>query len=961
MNKKNSEALLEKNPIVAIGASAGGLEAFSALLKELPDNTGLSFVFIQHLDASHKSALSDILSRCTSMKVQEAVNNMKLKPNEVYVIPPNKYIELKNNTLILTERKAEGIFSPIDFFFNSLARELKHKAIGVVLSGTASDGVKGLETIKAEGGITFAQDEESAKFNGMPGNAAASGYTDMIFPPGRIAAEIARISKHPFLEPENGKEKHNKDSSSLNSIFRILRERKGVDFSDYKQTTISRRIKRRILINKLNSIDDYAGYIKNNKDEAEALYKDLLINVTEFFREPLVFDVLKKTIFPSIIKNKKKGENIRIWVPGCSTGEEVYSIAISLLEFLGEDNKPGIQIFATDISESALEKGRAGVYPEVSLVNMDQEYLNYFIKNSNGYQVKKQLRDLVIFARQNISSDPPFSNIDLISCRNLLIYFSPELQKKVIPVFHYALSPDGFLLLGGSESIGKYADLFSISDKKIKIYRKKHSSKKIDINFNVNLKKSEYQKKDLKSFLKMDPDNDIIKEVDNILLNQFAPAGFLVNDNLDVIQFRGDAGKYLSPAPGSASLNLYKLTNEGLLLSLSSAISKAGKSGATISLQRLKYKIDGKSEEIDIDIIPVKKTTEQKENFYLILFKEKKSKVEEDINNYGHIIDAANMDELEQIKKELLISHEHLKSVIEEREIMYDEFRSAVEELQASNEELQSTNEELETAKEELQSTNEELITVNEELENKNNELSEVNNDLVNFLASVNIAIIMLDSKLKVRRFTPKAEKLWNLIPGDIGRPLSDINPKVKIPGLKDLIHEVIETLETKEFDTQDEDNNWYSVRLRPYKTIENKIEGVVISLLDVDLLKKGFISAVRKKEIAEAVFDTMMDPSLVLNTKLFIQAVNTPFSEFFKLEEDPVNRHLFEITNGVWDNMQLSEEIFSMLSSRKEFNAFKFEADFPTIGRKVLYISGKIIELRENAYICLTVDDTVQ
>lgn len=565
-------------PVVGIGASAGGLEAFMQLLRNLMPDTGLAFVLVQHLDPRHKSALTELLSRETMMPVIEANEGMPVHQNHVYVIPPNANLSIRHGALHLTPREeGYGQHLSIDYFFNSLAREKGNKAIGVILSGTASDGVFGLKAIKSEGGITFSQDEDSAKYSGMPHNAIASGCVDFVMPPEKIARELALIARHPYLVEARpaSRETLPESEDDMGRIFTLLKRRSGVDFTFYKRATVQRRIKRKMLLLHIENLPDYVKLLQDSSSEVEALYHDLLINVTSFFRDPDAFASLKQLAFPEIMKARQQDAPIRIWVPGCSTGEEVYSIAICLLEYLG--NPAGgvrIQIFATDIDEPAIEKARAGVYAENIVGAVSQERLaSFFVKTASGYQVSKSIRDMCVFANQNVFKDPPFSRLDLISCRNVLIYFGAVLQKKVFSLFHYALKPTGFLLLGSAETIGEFTDLYRPLDNKNKLYAKKGIAAHMNFDFhNIQAEPSPEQPEKMTSSW---THADVQKEVDRLLLERFAPPGVVVDERMDIFQFRGKTGPYLDPAPGEASLNLLRMAKTGLQMPLRAAISEA--------------------------------------------------------------------------------------------------------------------------------------------------------------------------------------------------------------------------------------------------------------------------------------------------------------------------------------------------------------------------------------------------
>ncbi len=839
-------------PIVGIGASAGGLEAFTQLLEHLPLDTGMAFVLVQHLAPRHESMLTELLSRATSMPVNEVIDGTPVEPNHVYVIPPNTDMAILQSGLRLLPRP-EGHgqqHMPIDHFLRSLAEDQKSRAIGVILSGTASDGALGLKAIKAEGGITFAQDEATAKYHGMPRSAIAAGYVDFILPPNAIAQELTRIGRHPYVnrvKPESLGEL-SEDETNFNKILAFLRSATSVDFTHYKPMTIKRRIMRRMVLHKIDDLKNYVRYLQTDTKEVAALYNDILINVTGFFRDQETFQSLVEKVFPVIMENRPADEPIRIWVPGCSTGEEPYSIAICLLEYLGDraTNTP-IQIFATDISDMAIDKARSGIYLENISAEVSKERLRrFFVKLANGYQITKTIRDICVFARQNVTKDPPFSKLDLISCRNVLIYLGPALQKKVMPIFHYALKPTGFLMLGSSETIGGFSDLFALMDKKHKVYAKKATMHRPHLEFSASQHTPAPVELGKKTFAKEWGRFDLQKEADQIVLRKFAPAGVIINDDGEILQFRGRTGPYLEPASGEASLNLFRMTREGLLFDLRTAFHKARKDEAPVKKQGLEVTYNGHTRKINLEVIPIK-MEDSRERYFLVLFedftplaapelKKAKPKAAQPDKTKSRGRDA----ETAHLKEELRVNKEYLQSIVEEQEATNEELRSANEEIQSSNEELQSTNEELETAKEELQSTNEELTTLNEELENRNFELSQANNDLLNLLGSVHIPIVMLGSDLRIRRFTPMAEKAFNVIPTDVGRKISDIKPNVNIPDLEKLVLDVADTLRTVEREVQDQEGHWYSLRLRPYKTAENKIEGVVITLVDINLQKRS-------------------------------------------------------------------------------------------------------------------------
>jgi two-component system CheB/CheR fusion protein len=835
-------------PVVGVGASAGGLEAFTQLLSHLPRRSGMAFVLVQHLAPRHESALTSLLSHATLIPVAEVKDNMVVERDRIYVIPPNVNMGILHGRLHLMPRSPQRQHLPIDFFFRSLAEERGNKAIGVILSGTASDGTNGIKAIKAEGGITFAQTAESAKYTDMPRNAIAAGCVDSVLTPEGIAKELTRIASHPYVRQGAalelaGPSKERDDE--LRKIFILLRASSGVDFSYYKHSTIKRRIKRRMMLHKCQTIKDYISRLQEDRLEVEALYQDILIHVTGFFRDPDVFKTLAHDIFPTIIKNRSSANPIRVWVPGCSSGEEVYSIAMCLVEVLGDSaNSTEIQIFGTDISESALDKARTGIYPESITSEVNVERLRrFFVKTGRGYRINKLIRDVCVFARQDVNKDPPFSRLDLISCRNLLIYFGSILQRKVLPIFHYALKPAGYLLLGMSETIGGYSSLFALLDKKHKIYAKKPQGPRPALDFSrVSFAPEGGERSDN---LSGEPEGryDVQKDADRILISRYVPAGVLINSDMEILQFRGRTGNYLEPAAGQPTLSLAKMVREGLLPDLREAIQTAKKQDATVRKKAISVRRNGHLVDVNIEVIPVKGAAPL-ERYFLAMFEDavspdtKSGSPSRREPRRTSAREKAREERNADLREELAQTKSTLQSIIEEQETTNEELKSANEEILSSNEELQSTNEELETAKEELQSTNEELNTLNEELQNRNLELSTANNDLINLIASTSIPMLILGNDLRIRHFTPPAEKLLNLIPSDVGRPISDLKPNLLFNNLEQPIAEAIDSLVVREFEVQDNQGFWYSMRIRPYRTIENKLEGAVITWNDITTLK---------------------------------------------------------------------------------------------------------------------------
>lgn len=948
----------EPCPIVGIGASAGGLDAFTRLLENLPDDTGMAFVLVQHLDPSHKSILTEILSKTTSMQVSEVADKTVVKPDCVYIIPPGKAMSVSQGVLSLVPREdIARQYMPVDFFLESLAKDQGSKAIGVILSGTATDGSRGLKEIKNVGGITFTQKPQTAKYDGMPLNAVAAGVVDFILTPEEIAGELAKIARSSAfgaITAETGN-LFSAGTGELKQIFTILRKASGTDFSLYRELTIKRRILRRMVLHRIEKLDEYVDCLRENPAEVGELYQDLLINVTTFFRDPEAFETLKSLVFPAIMKNNRPGEPVRVWVPGCSTGEEAYSIAIVLVEYLGDDavNTP-IQIFATDTNELLIDKARAGMYPVSIKADVSHERLRrFFTMVDKGYQISKTVRDMCVFARQDMVKDPPFSRLDLISCRNVIIYFGPAMQKKLFPIFHYALRQNGFLFLGSSESVGAYANLFNLEDKKYKIYSKKTVLTPLipELTAGENAAAAiEYREKISRSNPDADLKSNVLEEANRIVLSKYAPPGVIVNSDLEIIQFRGRTGAFLEPASGTPSLNLLKMVRDGLSLGLHSAINRAKKENIPVRKEGLQVIYNGLANRVNVDVIPIGEPIGKEKNF-LVLF-EKGVPQAPSGENAGDaaagLEQAARGDENNQLIKiehELTVTKEYLKSIIEQHELTNEALRAANEEIQSSNEELQSMNEELETAKEELQSSNEELMTLNDEVQNRNLELGKISSDLQNLFRSVNIPVIMLSNNLHIRRFNHSAEKVLNLIATDAGRPITDINTNFSNSDLEQAILEVIDTLISKEQEVQDRYGCWYSVQIRPYRTMENKIDGVVITFVDIDTVKKSLVLSQEARAYAEAIVETVREPLLILFADLRIKSANRAFYQTFMVTpEETANKSIFDLGNGQWDIPDLRVLLEDILPNNTMFEDFEVANDFPHIGHKEMMVNARRI-----------------
>jgi len=832
-------------PIVAIGASAGGLEAFSKLLRALPPEPGLALVFIPHLDPTHESALVELLSRTTTLPVHQAAEGMRVACNAVYVLPPNSDMTIADGVLHLAEREpGRRQHMPIDTFFKSLAGDQLSKAVGVILSGTANDGTLGLASIRDVAGVTFAQDSDSAKYDGMPSSAIAAGVVDYVIPPERIAEELTRV--HRRSEEEPSKDAFDGKDGVMKDIFRLLKGFSKVDFVDYKVATIRRRILRRMNINRILALRDYVKLLHRNPQEVEALYRDVLINVTSFFRNPEVFETLHQLVYPKLMAERSPQDPVRVWVPGCSTGEETYSHAISLMEALSELRiEVPIQIFGTDLSDNAIQRARAGIYKENIANEVSKVRLRrFFHKVPGGYQISKAIRDMCVFARQNVFSDPPFSRMDLISCRNVLIYLGPVLQKKVTPIFHYALKPGGFLLVGNTEGLlGSGAEIFDLVDRKTKIYQKKPVPSPVTFGLTISahntaetgVEKPHHAAKE--DEMAKTP-ADVQREADRLLLTKYVPSAVVVNDALDILQSRGRTSHYLELPTGRASLNLLKMARSGLMYELRSLVDKARKDAVPVSKDGVVLEDGNASEAVRLEVIPFR-TPARDQRHFLILFEAKdgsQPRVEAKPlprRPAKEVADAKDV-QIAQLKQELASTKEYLQSIIESQEATNEELQSANEEIQSGNEELQSTNEELQTSKEELESANEELNTVNEEVHHRNLELAQISNDLINLLNSATIPMIMLGQDLYIRRYTPEAERIFGFSSHDVGKNLTRLPLNLDLPQLERWMLDVMRDVTVRNEQVQAHDGKSYKLRITPYRTLENKIDGVVVVLLDI-------------------------------------------------------------------------------------------------------------------------------
>ncbi|GLH70362.1 chemotaxis protein CheR [Geothrix rubra] len=853
-------------PIVGIGASAGGLAAFEAFFSGMPAETdpGMAFVLVQHLAPDHASILTDLIRRCTRMQVFEVEDGMSVKPNCIYIIPPNKDMAFLHGTLQLMEPGApRGQRLPIDFFFRSLAQDQRERAIGIVLSGTGSDGTMGVRAIKGEGGMVMAQNPGSTEYDGMPRSAIGTGLVDYELPPAEMAAQLIGYVAHAFGKPPRAASAAPpKSENALNKVFVLLRAQTGHDFSNYKPSTIQRRIERRMAIHQIDTMEGYLKYLHSTPTEGGALFRDLLIGVTSFFRDPAAFKALGEQVIPRILAGKSEGSPVRIWSAGCSTGEEAYSLAILLREGMDalKQSFP-VQIFATDLDGQSIASARAGVFPASIATDLTPERLSrFFTAEPDGgyYRIHKAIRDMLVFSEQDLIKDPPFSKLDLISCRNLLIYMGGELQKKLIPLFHYALNPGGFLFQGTSETVGEFGDLFVVLDRKAKLYQRRDAAQGGHLATLTRIHPTavgmDTPLPHIAGSAGPSGKQPLRELAEQALLRQAVPAGALVNGRGDILYLHGRTGQYLELPPGEPGIhNILKMAREGLRRELTTALHQAVGSNAVVRRQGLTIRTNGGHVRVNLTASPVTNGPAAKSGvpLYLIILDEPLPAEAAGLGPSPGDGGSSTETEarVEALKQELQAKEEYLKASNEELETANEELKSSNEEMQSVNEELQSTNEELETSKEELQSVNEELATVNSELQMKVADLTRANNDMNNLLAGTGIGTIFVDHQLRILRFTPAATRIINLILGDVGRPVGHIVSN--LVGCEQLVadvQEVLDTLVTKEREVQTLDGRWYTMRIQLYRTLDNVIEGAVLTFVDITDMK-GIRAALQESE----------------------------------------------------------------------------------------------------------------
>ena len=897
---KNKNPVIETGqfPIVGIGASAGGLEALEHFLSNVPENSGMAYVVIQHLDPTQKGMLPELLQRISKMDVFQVKDRMPIRPNCVYVIPPNTTMSVLKGVLFLFEPiEARGLRLPIDFFLRSLANDRLDGAVGVILSGMGSDGSIGISAVKEKNGIVLVQDPETAKFDSMPRSAINAVIPDIVAPANELPAKLVELLKHiPIVQ--SVLETEIKDQSSLEKIIILLRIQTGNDFSLYKKNTVYRRIERRMSIHKIDKITSFVHFLQENPKEVDILFKELLIGVTNFFRDSLVWEKLKTSVFPNMLAKHPQGSVIRAWVPGCSTGEEAYSLAIVFKEALEKINPHGgisLQIFATDLANEAIDIARKGIFPANIAGDVSASRLNrFFVKMDDTYRINAEIREMVVFAQHNIIMHPPFTNIDILSCRNLLIYMDSDLQKKILGLFYYSINPEGIMLLGSSETLGSQSPLFTSVESRLKIYKRSLTAIAPEL-FDFPSSYSRVRPANIEKQIAPKAIVNIQTLTDQLLLQQFAPAGLLVNENGDILYISGHTGKFLEPAVGKANLNIFAMLNEGLRKDFPGAFRKAIMKKETVVLRNIKVGSNGGKQLINVNIQWINKP-EPLRGTVMIIFSDVREIPEIKLQHKKgkeslHIIRQS------ELEKELQESRAEIENTLEEMQTSQEELKSTNEELQSTNEELQSTNEELTTSKEEMQSLNEELQTVNAELQSKVDDYSRVNNDMKNLLNSTDIATLFLDKELNIRRFTNQATKIFKLIKTDIGRPFTDQVTELIYPELAADALEVLRTLVFIQKQIPANDGRYFSIRIMPYRTFDDRIDGLVITFINISDLKQVEVKLHENEQLNAIMLNASSDAIIKLSTGWKILEFNAAAEKYFgKKREDILNKKFIQL-----------------------------------------------------------------
>ncbi|QNE39724.1 chemotaxis protein CheR [Hymenobacter sp. NBH84] len=946
--------------VVALGGAAGSLEAFKQFFQHLPSHTGLAYVVVTHLSPTQEGEMAQVMQHFTTMPVMEAKDGMRVRPNHVYVIPSNHDLSLLHGILyLLKPTQAPGRRLPIDFFLQSLAKDVRERAVCIIFSGMGSDGSLGLKLVMENFGMVMVQDPETAAYDSMPRAAMATEFVDFVLAPEMMPAKLLDYVERPLLGrpprlSENRDDANSKPAHALQKIFLLIRSQTGHDFSYYKRNTVFRRIERRMNAHQIKEFTHYVRYLQENPHEVEQLFRELLIGVTKFFRDHEAFEHLKTHLRP-VLQRKETDSTIRVWAPGCSTGEEAYSLAMLLLECLDAVDPSRylkIQIFATDISAESIDFARTGLYPENIVADVSPERLERFFQKVDGhYQIRKEVRDLVVFALHNINKDAPFTKLDLLCCRNLLIYLSGELQKNLLPVFHYALNPNGILFLGPSENITGFQDLFQPLDVKWKISRRTETAASLPrlANFPFSLSShpmalpvppvlvpaSSSARRDGGPFASL-----IQKE----LLRTYAPPAVVINSKGEILYVNGRTGKYLEPAPGLSGMNLFEMAREELNFEISGAVFRATQSREDVVVDNVRVRTDTGQQVLRLSVRHLGET-DNLAGLLLVVFEDQPTPRRLRLGKQSGSLEQRN-DVASALEKELQYTKHRLQTTIEEMESSLEELKSTNEELQSANEELQSTNEEAMTNKEEMQSLNEELLTLNMQYMARTEELTQSANDMKNLLDATEIAIIFLDNDMLVKRFTPPVSRIVNLMPSDVGRPLMHFASNLRYEHLVRDVQQVLSRLTSQEANIQAVNGQWYTMRILPYRTLDNYISGAVITFTEITSLKQMEKQLQESARFAASIHEAVREPQLTLDKQLRVLTASRSFAEAFREQASELpGKPLVSLNGGAWDKPALRHQLHQLLdpeSDQMEFNDLTLDMALPEVGRRQVVLYGR-------------------
>ncbi|WP_190300503.1 CheR family methyltransferase [Rufibacter hautae] len=940
--------------VVGLGGSAGSLEGYETFFQHLPTGTNMAYVVVPHLDPTQKGMMTDIIKRYTTLPVLQIEDGMQVEPEHVYVVPSNKETSLERGIFRLHEPDLpNGQRMPIDFFFQSLAVNRREHAIGAILSGMGADGTLGVKMIMENFGMVMVQDPNTARFDAMPRNAIKTEFVDYVLPVEEMPNKLVSYAHMPSIKTKNMVEAH-KSTQMLQKVFTLIRHKTGHDFSLYKRNTIFRRIERRMNSHQIIQFSEYVRFLQENPLEVEHLFKELLIGVTKFFRDAEAFALLQEKYLPELLKQKKEGDYLRVWVAACSTGEEAYSIAILLQETLEKlDMHLKIQIFATDIDPEAIARARAATYLENISADVSPARLKrFFTKSENNYIVKKELREMVVFAVHNINRDAPFTKLDLLTCRNMLIYLSAELQKKLFPVFHYSLNPNGLLFLGSSETLSGFPDMFTTLDTKWKISRREEAAlplaRLVEFPFTFNAVETVKPNPEPQASVKRE--SSMGRVVQRLMLNHFAPPTLIINPNGEIFYVHGRTGKYLEPAQGQATLNIFDMAREGLTFELNNLVNRAAVLKEQVRAENIQIKTDHGTQFVRITVTPLEEPDQLRGMLMVVLEDMPKPKPRKNRKETSE--EASRKDaRIAELEKELVYTKQRLQNTIEEMNSSLEELKSTNEELQSANEELQSTNEESMTNKEEMQSLNEELMTINLQYQTKTEELVNSNNDMKNLLDSTEIATIFLDNELRIKNFTPQVTQIFNLIRADVGRSITHIASNLKYQHIAEDVREVLDRLRSKEVHLQTMDGqHWYSMRVLPYRTADNFIDGAVVTFTNITSYKQLEASVTATSLYAANIIDLIQQPLVVLDGQLRVESASNAFAQTFQLiPEQLKGQWLYHLGNGQWDIPELKRLMSQLINTGTELQNVELEHEFSVLGYRRMVLNTRRVEQTEN------------